>query len=382
MELAVARWRTAGGRAQPGVRWRRDAWIAEFPDQSEALEELPDELDRGAVERVTTRLPETEAGVSMAFVICLAWGYGANGYGPHRALSVLAAENGSAPRRLLEAGKAVRAGGPLAGYEALAGSSRIHGLGPAFGTKFLFFQSRPPERALILDRLVAEWLDEHCSFVVSATRWSKRSYERYLRTMQDWAKAVGVEPETLEALLFSEQATVVGSQWSSAAGLTPTRVGLMGETVGGQIHQSDSRAQRDAESLVLAGVSSQLRVPLNQRVRIDLDGATVEVDGASSDEAVLVEVFARIGRLKGGQLHKVSTDTLKLVALGETRPEARLILAFADQEAADSVVGWRAALLDRRKIDKLVVPLDAEQRAVILAAQERQRMVNASPDEE
>lgn len=131
---------------------------------------------------------------------------------------------------------------------------------------------------------------------------------------------------------------------------------------------------------MLAGASRELGVPLNQKVRLELDAARVEVDGASPDEAVLVEVFARIGKLKGAQLHKVSTDTLKLVALSETRPEARLVLAFADKEAADSVVGWRAAVLQRRGIAKLVVALTDEQRSVILAAQEKQRMVNAPMD--
>lgn len=43
---------------------------------------------------------------------------------------------------------------------------------------------------------------------------------------------------------------------------------------------------------MLAGVSRQVGVELNQKVRIDLDGAKVELDGASPDESVLVEVFA------------------------------------------------------------------------------------------
>lgn len=155
----------------------------------------------------------------------------------------------------------------------------------------------------------------------------------------------------------------------------------MTEIGGQEIHQSDSSVQRDAEALVLAGVSSQLGIPLNQKVRIDLDAAKVEVDGASADESLFVEVFARIGRLKGGQLHKVSTDTLKLVALSETRPEARLVLAFADQDAADSVVGWRAAVLERRGIEKVVVSLSDQERATILVAQERQKMTNVTTAE-
>lgn len=151
----------------------------------------------------------------------------------------------------------------------------------------------------------------------------------------------------------------------------------MDELIGEQLHQSDSSAQRHAEAIVLAGVAQQLGIELTQKVRLPLDAANVELDGASPDEAVLVEVFARIGKLKGGQLHKVSTDTLKLLALGETRPEAKLVLAFADQEAADSVVGWRAAVLERNHVHKVVVALAEQERNVILAAQEKQKMVNA-----
>lgn len=146
------------------------------------------------------------------------------------------------------------------------------------------------------------------------------------------------------------------------------------EVVGQQIHQSDSKVQKEAEAIVLAGVSEQLGVPITQKVRLELDDAKVELDGANADESVLVEVFARIGKLKGAQLHKISTDTLKLVALAETRPDARLILAFADQDAADSVVGWRAAVLARHEIEKLVVELSEEQRQLILGAQADQKL--------
>jgi len=45
-------------------------------------------------------------------------------------------------------------------------------------------------------------------------------------------------------------------------------------------------------------------------------GATVKVDGVADDPPVLVEVFAREGALRDGQRHKVSTDALKLIAIG------------------------------------------------------------------
>ena len=97
------------------------------------------------------------------------------------------------------------------------------------------------------------------------------------------------------------------------------------------------------------GVAAQLQIPINQKVRLDLDAARVELDGAAADESVLVEVFARIGKLKGAaSFTKVSTDTLKLIASKASSSNVRLVLAFADQEAAESVVGWRAAVLEAK----------------------------------
>jgi hypothetical protein len=104
----------------------------------------------------------------------------------------------------------------------------------------------------------------------------------------------------------------------------------------------------------------------------------VRPDGVSADESVFVEVFAHLGKLKGGQRHKVSTDALKLLAIRGVHPQARLILAFADEVAACSVSGWRAEILKTNAIEICVVKLSAANRAKIEAAQARQRMVNPS----
>lgn len=127
---------------------------------------------------------------------------------------------------------------------------------------------------------------------------------------------------------------------------------------------------------MLAAVSQELNITLEQSVSLPLDDATVQVDGATPDRLVLVEVFARIGKLRGGQLHKVSTDALKLIALKEAIPEARLVLAFADQIAADSIVGWRKAVLERNGVERLAVALDPAVRKELLAAQAKQKMIN------
>ena len=97
----------------------------------------------------------------------------------------------------------------------------------------------------------------------------------------------------------------------------------------------------------------------------------------AADGSVILEVFAHIGKLKGGQRHKVSTDALKLLAIRKSHPDARLILAFADADAAASVSGWKAETMRANGIEIHTVDLNAEDRSVIQAAQVAQRMVNA-----
>ncbi len=102
----------------------------------------------------------------------------------------------------------------------------------------------------------------------------------------------------------------------------------------------------------------------------------VQPDGVATDQSVFVEVFAHVGKLKGGQKHKVSTDALKLLAIRDSLPEARLILAFADEAAAASVSGWKAEMLKANGIEVHTVDLNEDDRTKIEAAQARQTMVN------
>lgn len=142
-------------------------------------------------------------------------------------------------------------------------------------------------------------------------------------------------------------------------------------------HPSDSEAQIVAEATILDALGKALGVPLSQGAEVSLGNSRVRPDGVGGDDSIFVEVFAHIGKLRGGQMHKVSTDALKLLAIRDVHPAARLILAFADRAAAESVSGWKAETLAANGIELRTVDLDAAERAVIEAAQTRQKMVNA-----
>lgn len=211
------------------MSWRRDAWLDAFPDRARVLAELPPTLDRATVKRTVEALPDSEEGVTAAFFVVMAWGFGRVPYGPSRVRRMFLPGNPPVPARLLEATRALRSGGAIAGYTALAGHARVKGLGPAFGAKYLFFQSPVESTALVLDRLVSDWIADNCGLRLSATEWSVGTYRRYMERMLAWAEACGLEPDTLEMVLFTEAATEDGGQWRSA-GLPAGRSETAAET--------------------------------------------------------------------------------------------------------------------------------------------------------
>jgi anti-sigma28 factor (negative regulator of flagellin synthesis) len=126
-----------------------------------------------------------------------------------------------------------------------------------------------------------------------------------------------------------------------------------------ELHRSDSAIQRAAESVILAKVSEHFAAAITPKVLTLPSGARVEVDGAAPDLPVFVEVFARQGTLKGGQQKKVCQDALKLITIGRTHPNAQLVIAFADEDAAaDASRGtWVAEALATWAVQVLIVDL-------------------------
>jgi hypothetical protein len=148
------------------------------------------------------------------------------------------------------------------------------------------------------------------------------------------------------------------------------------------LHPSDSALQVRAEGVILEQVGEQLGATLAHR-KIKLpEGATVDVDGVSDDPPTLVEAYARQGVLRGGQLHKIAGDVLKLVTVRErVLPGARLVIAFASPEASGSIRGWLAEAMQTWGVQVVVAELPDALRAELLDVQHRQRMVNPPPVE-
>lgn len=137
-----------------------------------------------------------------------------------------------------------------------------------------------------------------------------------------------------------------------------------------------STEQREAEAEILDLLGRRLGAALTPRRIVLANGSHVEIDGASEAPPLLCEAWAHQGRPKAAQRHKVLADAFKLEFLGQLQsPRPRLILCFADPEAAQPFQGrtWPAQALRELKIDIEVVDIPSELREGICHAQQRQR---------
>lgn len=153
----------------------------------------------------------------------------------------------------------------------------------------------------------------------------------------------------------------------------PARDGLRWPTLMRRVEcPSDSLAQRDAEIVIIAALSTELgtahaNVPIPTGT-----GGRVEVDGAFTDLTILVEAHAHQGALRGGQSNKLASDALELTGIGGQVAAERLILALADERVEAYLRRPRAwftqALIDFG-VEVIRVELDDASASALVAAQ-------------
>jgi len=145
-------------------------------------------------------------------------------------------------------------------------------------------------------------------------------------------------------------------------------------------HLSDSSEQQEAEAYILKALEKQLSLRFDPCAVLPVS-VGVQPDAIDLLNKVVVEVYSRVGAVKGAQLHKIKGDVLKLALIGsELGAEWRRILCFASDTAASYVQGksWVAEAARVFGVEVQVVQLPSEQQTKVVAAQSRQRMVNPS----
>jgi hypothetical protein len=210
-------WRANGSPRQQGMAWPRERWIDHLPEHEGLLEAVPDVLDRETVRRACADANVDGTRAAAAFITVMAWGYGGVGYGPHRTRRILTGTP-DAGDRLAEASRRLGKHGASAAYASLSrmDACRLVGLGPAFGTKYLYFsQARPADTtALILDSFVASWVRRETDLDLNPLGWSVATYQRYVDQMHQWAATLGCASDDLESSIFQAMAKERDSQWS------------------------------------------------------------------------------------------------------------------------------------------------------------------------
>ena len=76
----------------------------------------------------------------------------------------------------------------------------------------------------------------------------------------------------------------------------------------------------------------------------------------------LVEVYARTGKLKSGQIRKVAHDAMRLWVAKQVPgfETAHRIIAFVSEEAWQSIRGWLLAAIQEMGIELTVIDLPSE----------------------
>ena len=187
-------------------------------------------IDRGTVRALCA--PDTlrtsggdidDTAVVKAFLASMIWGYGLVGYGPYRTERILTRDSAMSDKQAIEqlveiAGIAQSEGG-VAAFDHVATQRRrrtpyLKFLGPAFGTKFLYFLTKATSvpTTPVLDSVVHGWLQQHAPEVgnFSLSWWDTASYERYVELLHSWAAELpalerrSLDADDLEFLMFND----------------------------------------------------------------------------------------------------------------------------------------------------------------------------------
>lgn len=123
---------------------------------------------------------------------------------------------------------------------------------------------------------------------------------------------------------------------------------------------------------MLGALEESLGVPLAKTSIATANGGHVEIDAASSDLSVLVEIFAHRGKVLSGQGRKLAQDVLKLTWIRERAGAERIVLAIADPAVELYLTrpkAWLTQAISDLGVEVIRVELDAETTAALERAQ-------------
>ncbi|TQL58951.1 hypothetical protein FB474_0294 [Oryzihumus leptocrescens] len=190
-------------------RWSSRLDPAAWPPELDACPESIDRrwIDRRALFAIADRAGDP-VGAIHTLVATSIWGTSTSARGRARRLRVFHADLAAVGDSVAHAVNVMLQDGPVAAYRTLhdRGPSVKH-LGPAFGTKVLYFagynHTTEHPRPLILDRYVALALNQLCGWSWPDAGWTADQYATYLDLAERWAAAWDTEADVIELVLFN-----------------------------------------------------------------------------------------------------------------------------------------------------------------------------------
>jgi hypothetical protein len=142
-------------------------------------------------------------------------------------------------------------------------------------------------------------------------------------------------------------------------------------------HRSSSKVQQEAEEVILRLTEKKLGLFDGelQPQRVLVKNALVNLDGYSEKEGILCEVYARIGKLKSAQKHKVTNDIMKMLLVDKVLGvKHKKVIAICDEEIEQNLrgKGWNSLAIEEYGIEIIRVEIVSELTDNILQVQKRQ----------
>ena len=213
----IKSWQAHGSLEQEGFDWTsgKSNWMNAFPEESELIDSLPDEIDRMTVRNVCN---SKKYSVIQKFLAVMIWGYGDRGYGPYRVTQMLNQRHAEAV--LNQVYQDCKSGKPLEAYDFLR-NNRIRILGPSYGSKFITFCTPREVGAPIYDSLISFWVTEFAQsefsqVSTSAESWNLKTYTTYWNWIKEHSDEFDCFPDEVELVLFrdAEKKFSKTSNWS------------------------------------------------------------------------------------------------------------------------------------------------------------------------
>ncbi|MGP5725410.1 8-oxoguanine DNA glycosylase OGG fold protein [Arthrobacter rhombi] len=217
LTTTLDRWVRAGRPIQVASRWNTATWSRQFPAHQAFFDGLKtDRLNRHeAVQHIGRINNETEA--VEAFLLAMLWGYGPVGYGAFRTRRIL--DEPGAYQALLEVAQTAQTEGGLEAFNLICARrdqnrGYLKWLGPAFGTKFLYFATAavaPQQATPVMDAVVRRWFAKHApdhQLIVDV--WHQPSYKVFLDCLEAWSSELTafsgetVTKDEVEYLIFAD----------------------------------------------------------------------------------------------------------------------------------------------------------------------------------